>query len=57
MGDSDPEESSDGTTESEAEWRHMDDFETDPYIILLFDFMACSLARKSMCITYHFISF
>ena len=30
MGDSDPEESSDGTTESEAEWRRMDDFETDP---------------------------
>ena len=30
MGDSDPEESSDGTTESEAEWQHMDDFETDP---------------------------
>ena len=30
MGDSDPEESSDGTTESEAEWRHKDDFETDP---------------------------
>lgn len=32
MGDSDPEEFSDGTTESEAEWRHMDDFETDRII-------------------------